>query len=379
MDTENSSDPLLSELLANNICSYFSPEQFTDFYKSNNLSKFFTAFHFNSRSLPSHISQYQVLVDSLNCHLDVLSFSETWFTLANANLYKTSFPGYNLFHACRETRGGGVAAFIRDCYLVTEISILETFNTFEYLILKIANPCSKVNILLVVMYRPPNTALNLFLDDFAQFVDYLEPHIKKNAILIAGDFNIDLLNQHDKNTYQFLNNMYTSNLVPFINIPTRFTDHSATLIDNFFTNNRKIVCSAVLQSDITDHLPIFIATDINVCRKSSTTKYSPVFTYSINKKNISSLNNALNHVDWSSVDNSLNPNCAYDNFLSILQNKIDINLTFANQANDAQTKQPWMTTLLLIIINHANGKMSSFVNTFLIKSLSKLTSRTKIH
>ena len=273
----------------------------------------------------------------------------------NANLYKTSFPGYNLFHASRETRGGGVAAFIRDSYLVTEISISRTFDTFEYLALKIISSCSKDNILFVVMYRPPNTALNLFLSDFSQFINHLEPYVKKNThIIITGDTNIDLLNQRDKYTSQFLNNMYAISLVPFINIPTRITDHSATLIDNIFTNNRKIIRTAVLQSDISDHFPIFMSIDVNVCRKSFSAKCASTFTYSLNKHNILLLNNALLNADWSSVDNTPNPDCAYDLFLSVLQNNININLPIAKQTNSFQSKQPWMTASLLKSIKHKN-------------------------
>ena len=77
MNDVNTIDPVLTEMLANNICNYFSLEQFANVYKSNSLSQFFSVMHFNSRSLPSNISQYQALVDSLNCQLDVLSFSET--------------------------------------------------------------------------------------------------------------------------------------------------------------------------------------------------------------------------------------------------------------------------------------------------------------
>ena len=48
----------------------------------------------------------------------------------------------------------------------------------------------------------------------------------------------------------------TASLVPTIIHPTRITNHSATLIDNIFSNIPHIG-SGIFYSDISDHLPIF--------------------------------------------------------------------------------------------------------------------------
>ena len=45
--------------------------------------------------------------------------------------------------------------------------------------------------------------------------------------------------------------------LPVITQPTRITLNTATLIDNFFTNRiSKIIDSAIIVEDISDHLPI---------------------------------------------------------------------------------------------------------------------------
>ncbi len=55
---------------------------------------------------------------------------------------------------------------------------------------------------------------------------------------LMGDYNINLLNvDSDAPTSQFINNMYIHSLIPLITWPTRITKHSATLIDNIYTNN----------------------------------------------------------------------------------------------------------------------------------------------
>lgn len=56
--------------------------------------------------------------------------------------------------------------------------------------------------------------------------------------------------------------MYSMNLFPIITQPSKITSHSATLIDNIFTNiiDDKIT-SGLIINDITDHLPVFMIYD----------------------------------------------------------------------------------------------------------------------
>jgi hypothetical protein len=46
--------------------------------------------------------------------------------------------------------------------------------------------------------------------------------------------------------------------IPLINRPTRLTSHSATLIDNIFTNcPSQNTVNGIILNDMSDHLPIF--------------------------------------------------------------------------------------------------------------------------
>ena len=69
--------------------------------------------------------------------------------------------------------------------------------------------------------------------------------------------------------------MFSLGLYPLIDKPTRITDHSATLIDNIFTNELDSkMNSGLLISDTSDHLPIFAVckyTDMNIRGHSSVT------------------------------------------------------------------------------------------------------------
>ena len=86
--------------------------------------------------------------------------------------------------------------------------------------------------------------------------------IKRESKLcyILGDFNINLLNiDSHLATAEFLETMYAFSYLPLITKPTRVTDHSATLIDNIFTNHKihSHGFPGIFSTDTSDHFPIF--------------------------------------------------------------------------------------------------------------------------
>ena len=54
--------------------------------------------------------------------------------------------------------------------------------------------------------------------------------------ILAGDFNINLLNQSHFDTENFINMLFSYSVFPVIEAPTRYSDSNMTLIDNIFTN-----------------------------------------------------------------------------------------------------------------------------------------------
>ena len=59
----------------------------------------------------------------------------------------------------------------------------------------------------------------------------------KQKVIFAGDFNINLLEINENHNYSdFFDLLFTNNLLPQITLPTRFSVHNGTLIDNLFTN-----------------------------------------------------------------------------------------------------------------------------------------------
>ena len=84
------------------------------------------------------------------------------------------------------------------------------------------------NIIVGVIYRPPDRNLDLFLQQFNELMSKIS---RENKICyIMGDFNLNLMNHHLDSTYSNMSH-------PLISRPTRITSNMATLIDNIFTNN----------------------------------------------------------------------------------------------------------------------------------------------
>ena len=121
---------------------------------------------------------------------------------------------------------------------------------------KVIKPHGK-NIIVGVIYRPPNQNLDSFLNEFNELTEKI---LRENKICyLLGDFNINLLifNDHSQ-TNEFLDSLFSNLMFPMINRPTKITCLSASLIDNIFTNNfDNRVVNGLLFADISDHLPIF--------------------------------------------------------------------------------------------------------------------------
>ena len=122
----------------------------------------------------------------------------------------------------------------------TKVQIFHGLNAlqdeFEILWVEINTGTKSKNIVICCAYRHPDT-------DNTKFIEYLEAtsfKVDKNKIIcVIGDFNINLLNYESHSaseTSEFINSMVSHYLLPHILQPTRVTDHSATIIDNTFTN-----------------------------------------------------------------------------------------------------------------------------------------------
>ena len=134
---------------------------------------------------------------------------------------------------------GGLDIYRHKNYNSYEINIGRS-GSFEGLFVRIKDTFNKNNICIANIYRPPrdnykNENIQLFSDEFMPVLSNLSKLSDK--IIVTGDFNIDLLKIGDRWMFRDYREHFLSfDLLPTLTLPTRITDHSATLIDNIFYN-----------------------------------------------------------------------------------------------------------------------------------------------
>ena len=119
-----------------------------------------------------------------------------------------------------------------------------------------------------------------------------------------GDFNIDLLkyDMHGESS-DFLDAMYASFLLPYINTPSRViphSTHSKTLIDNIFSNMiEDSSVSGNLVTTISDHYGQFLLMK-NLNNKKKITK-TEVYHQEFQNINEKRLESDLQNTSWDNV------------------------------------------------------------------------------
>ena len=96
-----------------------------------------------------------------------------------------------------------------------------------------------------------------FNTSFLQLLQKIYKETKK--AIVTGDFSLNLLNYAKSiGTYEFLESIFSNNFTPQINLPTRITGTSSTLIGNILINfQENVYTSGNLTTSISDHLPQF--------------------------------------------------------------------------------------------------------------------------
>ena len=162
--------------------------------------------------------------------------------MKESNVNALSFEGYNFVSNHRANRiGGGVGLFIDKNFsykILPELNASDA-NIIESLPIEIFIPRHK-NMVIGSSYLSPPSENTL---EFTEKINEIILGVTKanKHCYITGDFNLDLLKHECHSvTAQFIESLFAFGFLPMITKPTRITAHSATLIDNIFTNNTTV-------------------------------------------------------------------------------------------------------------------------------------------
>ena len=252
--------------------------------------------HLNIRSLSKNMDSLLLLLDDLaqkNIVIDVILLCETYLNSTSKTVLK--IPGYTNYHKCRENSlGGGVSVFVTNSLTVLEECTTAFTDIFESLFvkLKVANK----EIYVGEVYRVPNTNMNNFVAELTNMIK----DFKSKNIIIGTDQNINLLHTDKfKPARDYLEMMLENKFLPCINLPTRVTFTTSTLIDNIYMRMKSYISvkSLVLKSDISDHYPCISSVLLNSNLPKGNQCVSTE-TRILSDDAKSKINHFLLHYDW---------------------------------------------------------------------------------
>ena len=162
-----------------------------------------------------------------NFHLFGFAESRLSFRTSDSDM---SIPGYNIFRLDpKKHRDTGIIVYFSSSLNCTRLFCFDKYDV-ESIWVEIKLKGTKP-LLVGYIYRNPAENVN-WRDKFSSLMDDIS--MKDYETIILGDFNIDILKPHHiwHNTFS----MYR--LKQLIDIPTRISENSRSLIDHIYTNNK---------------------------------------------------------------------------------------------------------------------------------------------
>lgn len=272
---------------------------------------------------------------------NVVTVSEHWKSIEQLEAHKLT--GFKLATAFCRNQGchGGVAIYCQKmlCSRIrNDINKLSECYSFECAAAEV--PGKSFKYVIVAIYRTPDSHIETFLRKMHELLDLLFQN--KDTFIIAGDFNIDFKNMHNKNSQSFKSLLESYNVTVTINDYTRVNNTSHSCIDNILTNvSNDDFAGEVLNLHLSDHLAQKLTVKINTKPKTQF-KYVRCF----NQINTDLFLNSLNLQNWANIYN-IEPNDV-DNqwytFMAIFENVFSCNFPIkkvaVNQFNEAYVNTP---------------------------------------
>ena len=190
----------------------------------------------NMQKLSKHRVESIAYLSSLSLKFDVIILSDIrddaihyLYTLLDEYAFFYQTPHNNYYE--------GIAIYVReDRFQTAEREDLQIRKTckgskcnFESVFVKLSS--SRQTYIVGGVYRHPG-------EDVYHFSQALEKSLnmsdKEETCILAGDYNINLLNTSGSITTEYLKTLLSQGFLPYITRPTRITEYTATLIDHFF-------------------------------------------------------------------------------------------------------------------------------------------------
>lgn len=333
-----------------------SPIISSKYFEVSELRKVFTnstklsLFHLNISSLPLHFDDLNNLLNSLDHRFDFIGITETRISTPHIP-NDICLDNFSYFHTPSDCSNRGALIYYQKHLNVIKRpdldKILFKSRQLESIFIELPKLKGK-NLIVSCIYKHPS----LDIDEFCN--EYFEPFLhcvtkEKKDIILMGDFNINFLRiDIDREVSNFFDHINSSVFFPYVNIPTRVTPTSETLIDNIFSNflTSSNPVSGNLISGISDHFPQFVLLDHNF---SSPSNLNQQFIRNWKKFDHHTFLTDFSNIDWKETLRlqADNVNFSFDNFFNVITNLIDKHVPFVKPSNNKRySSKPWITTAI---------------------------------
>ena len=326
-------------------CDYYSEDAFNDMYRRHDVpdSKL-TMIHSNIRSIPCNLNSFDAYLENLSINFTVIAFTETWLKDTNAHAF--GMDGYNSVHNCRPDRkGGGIALYVKDCISFSvRKDLFYNNDNIETAFIEVdrGHLGTSNNVMIGVIYRPPDKDMGQFNDLISDILSVIKAEGK--SCFLLGDYNINLLNTESQSlTREFVNTMYSFSMFPNITKPSR--ERSCTLIDNIFSNDmltQHDTISGLLDTDITDHYPVFHIVFESDVKTRHTERPSRI----INEENTNKFLSKLQSHDWNDIMSSTETQEAFSSFHGTFLKLYDECFPFRRKKSVYRSRKPLLSDAL---------------------------------
>ena len=315
----------------------------------------FTVLSINAQSINAKFDALNILLDRLhegNFSFSAICIQETWLE-EHDDLSTFQLNGYKLINLGRIcSKHGGLFIYLRNDFNYSIYDVYVRSNLWEGLFIEITDGGLKQNLILGNIYRPPrhnnnNATINEFINEFKPVINSLAR--KNSNVILTGDFNINLLQVNEREAYQdYLDNLMSQGFYPKITFPTRFSTKTCSLLDQIFcklSHDTIDTYSAIIHTQISDHLPCFSCLDI-ITPNNIQPKFVKINTYSPAAIKCFS-DNIKTSIQTTTFDLTLNadPNPNYNKLENIITHAKQLHLPSKTVKfkKYKHRKNPWVT------------------------------------
>uniref|UniRef100_A0A8D9BL53 Endonuclease/exonuclease/phosphatase domain-containing protein n=1 Tax=Cacopsylla melanoneura TaxID=428564 RepID=A0A8D9BL53_9HEMI len=327
----------------------------TDIGQTNNINFNFKILHMNIGGIQK--KTFELSESCIDRNVDIIAVTEHWLMageelLINVDNYKLA----SIYHRKKQIRGGS-CIFVKNNIEYVELNNVKE-KTIEGLCECTGIYLPHYNTYVLSIYRPPKTS-NLDKTTFFQTLEEIMNILQNkycDTILVAGDFNFDLLKQDDPSVREIKCAFLKYNCINSITrIPTRIQfNHdnvSRTLIDNIYVNCKDFVVE-VVDLKISDHTAQIISIDVRINSEKQIPKYIKTEKRKFTEENLDNIKNMLSKINWNLLDNEETED-AYNTFYNILLKCINEVCPKKITKTEIKTKQ--LTLILLRVFCWINN------------------------